>query len=184
LGGEVAEGSLCCSSDEPVFRSRIRAFLDAWRVALSLILRAQSKLSLKYVWSVIRGSLGPDDEVDIDAGVNSEVGDLTDNVGRADDINHTLVDSHLITIPGVGTVTARRATGGDSEGLGGDADGTVGLVSLVLGAEHDLAACRFEGFDFATAEGHSDALVLFLNFLFFFFLLVVHIRAKANFSNK
>ena len=82
----------------------------------------------------------PDNKVDLDSSVNSEVGDLTDDGGRAVDVKDSLVDSHFITIPGIGSVTTRRASGSDSEALGGHAVGSLSLVSGVLGSGDDLRA--------------------------------------------
>ena len=52
-------------------------------------------------------SLLPDDEVDIYAGVNSEVGDLLDDASGAVNVDDSLVDSHLEAVPCLGTLTAR-----------------------------------------------------------------------------
>ena len=98
----------------------------------------------------------PDDEVNLDGGVDSEVGDLTDDGGGAVDVEDTLVDSHFETIPGVGTVTTRGTSGSDSEALGGHAVGTLGLEAGVLGAGNDLRASLFEGLDESGGKSHSD----------------------------
>ena len=57
-----------------------------------------------------------------------------------DKINHTLVDSHLEVFPGVGTLSARGLTGGDTQDLGGHADGTRNLHLLAEGNALDLRA--------------------------------------------
>ena len=46
-------------------------------------------------------------------------------------INHTLVDSHLQMLPGVGTFSARRLAGSDTEVLGRHTDGASHLHLLV-----------------------------------------------------
>ena len=46
-------------------------------------------------------------------------------------INHTLVDSHLQMLPGVGTFSARRLAGSDTEVLGRHTDGSSHLHLLV-----------------------------------------------------
>jgi len=51
-------------------------------------------------------SLFPDNEVDIDGGVDLEGGDVLDHGGWAVDINNSLVDSHLESVPGVGSLSA------------------------------------------------------------------------------
>lgn len=55
-------------------------------------------------------------------------------------VNQSLVDSHLEAIPGLGTLTARRLAGGDTEDLGGKADRALDLELLVLGALDQVAA--------------------------------------------
>jgi hypothetical protein len=50
--------------------------------------------------------------------------------GKIDD---ALVDAHLETVPGLGTLTARSLTGGDAENLGGHASRSTGL-NLLLGS--------------------------------------------------
>ena len=67
------------------------------------------------------------------------------------------MDSHFESIPGVGTLTARRLSGSDSENLGGDSHGTAGLVTLILllGSGDDLSAGLLERSDVSTLEGES-----------------------------
>jgi hypothetical protein len=79
-------------------------------------------------------SLLPDNKVDIYTGVDSEVSDFLDNAGWAVDIDDSLVDSHLESVPGLGTFTARGLTGGNLENLSGDANGSSSFVALVLGS--------------------------------------------------
>jgi hypothetical protein len=122
-------------------------------------------------------SLGPDDEVNINSGVDSEVGDFSDDGSGAHDVDDTLVDFHFILIPGVGTITTRRSTASDGELLGGDSAGTVGLVTLVLGSGNNFGAGGLKGLDLSTAEGHSDALNFFLDFFSFLFVIFLcHFR--------
>ena len=46
-------------------------------------------------------SLLPDNKVDIYAGVDSEISNFLDNAGWAVDIDDSLVDSHLESVPGL-----------------------------------------------------------------------------------
>lgn len=68
----------------------------------------------------------------------------------------TLVDAHLIGVPGLGTLTVRRLTGGDLQVLGGQADGALDAELLVLGAVDELLAHLLERLDIARGEGDSD----------------------------
>jgi len=113
-----------------------------------------------------------DAEHDVDAGVDSEVGDLFDNGGGAPDVNDSLVDAHLVVVVGVGTVTARGTARRDGEHLGGDALGARDLEALLLAAGNDLGAGVFKGLDVTAAEGHSNLVdfLVDLNFLLHVFL--------------
>ena len=77
-------------------------------------------------------SLLPDNQVNIYAGVDSEVSDFLDNAGGAVDIDNSLVDSHLKSVPGLGALSAGGLSGCDFKDLRGDTHGSVGLVALVL----------------------------------------------------
>lgn len=72
------------------------------------------------------------------------------------EVDKTLVDSHLVGVPGLGTLTARGLAGGDLEVLGGQADGTLDAELLVLGTVDELLADLLEGLDVARGEGDSD----------------------------
>ena len=55
-------------------------------------------------------------------------------------VDDTLVDTHLVTIPSLGTLTTGGFAGGDAESLGGDAHGALDLKLLVLGAGDQVVA--------------------------------------------
>lgn len=46
-------------------------------------------------------------------------------------LNQTLVDAHLVGVPGLGTLTVGGLTGGDLEGLGGKTDCHNSIISIV-----------------------------------------------------
>ena len=71
------------------------------------------------------------------------------------DVNDSLVDAHLEAVPGLGTLTARRLTGGDSQNLGGNADGALSLVTLILSSCDDLSAGALKRLGLSASEGHS-----------------------------
>ena len=79
---------------------------------------------------------------------------------RANILNQTLVDTHLVAIPGLGTLTARSLTGGDLEGLGGETDRSLDTEVLVLGTLEDLGADLLEDLDLARGEGDADLVAL------------------------
>lgn len=75
-------------------------------------------------------------------------------------LDETLVDAHLVAIPGLGTLTARSLTGGDLEGLGGQTDRALGAEVLVLSTVDDLSADLLEDLDLAGGKGDADLVAL------------------------
>lgn len=65
------------------------------------------------------------------------------------------MDSHLVGVPGLGTLTTRGLAGGDLEVLGGETDGALDAEVLRLCAVDELGADLLEGLDLA--RGKSDA---------------------------
>jgi uncharacterized protein with LGFP repeats len=122
-------------------------------------------------------SVVPNDQVHVNTGVDSEVGDLLNDAGGAVDVNDSLVNAHLEAVVGVGTITAGGTTSGDGQHLGGDADDATGLVALLFGPGDDFGAGVLKGLDFPTTEGHSDSLDCLLNLFFVSLILFgVHFR--------
>lgn len=77
-------------------------------------------------------------------------------------LDETLVDAHLVAVPGLGTLAARSLTGGDLEGLGRQTDGALDAQVLALGALDDLSADLLEDGDLAGGEGDADLVGLLL----------------------
>ena len=114
----------------------------------------------------MRSSVFPnDDQVDVNLGIEIELGDLLDGAGVAVNVKHAFVDAHLEAIVRVGTITARRAACSHGQHLGGDADGTASLVLKSTGTVDNLGANGLEMLDLARAEGKADTLDVFLYFL-------------------
>ena len=100
-------------------------------------------------------SLLPDNEVDIDGGVNLEVGDVLDGAGWAHDVNNSFVDSHFKSIPGVGSLSTWTFTAGNSQSLCWDSNWSFSLVPLVLGVGNNLGAGFFQWLGLSSSQGHS-----------------------------
>jgi hypothetical protein len=66
------------------------------------------------------------------------------------------VDPHLVGIPSLGTLTVGGLSGGDLQGLGGEADGALDAEVLGLGALEELVADLLEGLNLAGGEGDAD----------------------------
>lgn len=75
---------------------------------------------------------------------------------RIDSLNQTLVDAHLVLVPGLRTLTVGGLTGGDVQGLGGQTDGALDLEGLGAGTVDELLAHLLEGGDLARGEGDTD----------------------------
>lgn len=71
------------------------------------------------------------------------------------------MDSHLESIPGLGSFTTGCLSGGDLEGLGRETDGTLNAELLALGTLDKFLANLLERLDFARGQGNAD-LVSFL----------------------
>jgi len=71
-------------------------------------------------------------------------GDLLHNLGWAVEINNPLVDPHLELVPGLGTLSTRGLTGGDTQGLGWHAHRSLHLQLLVLGSTDQVSTDLFQ----------------------------------------
>lgn len=80
--------------------------------------------------------------------------------GGCNVLDETLVDAHLVEIPGLGTLTARSLTGGDLEVLGGQTNGALDGEVLALGTLEELRADLLEGGDLAAGQGDPDLVSL------------------------
>jgi hypothetical protein len=76
-------------------------------------------------------------------------------------LNQTLVDSHLESIPGLGSFTTGCLSGGNLEGLGWETNGALDAEFLALGTLNKLLADLLERLDFAGGQGDAN-LVSFL----------------------
>lgn len=75
-------------------------------------------------------------------------------------IDDTLVDAHLETIPGLGSLTARGFAGGDSEHLVGHTNGSLDAELLLLGARNQISANLLERTNILRGKGDADAMHL------------------------
>lgn len=96
------------------------------------------------------------DQIDIDGGVNLEGGNILDDRGWAHDVNNSLVDFHHISVPGVGSLTAGRFSGGDSQNFRWNSNWSSYFVSLVFGSGGHLVAGLLEMLDLSTLKLHSE----------------------------
>jgi len=78
--------------------------------------------------------------LNLDSGFDVDGGDLLNDLGGGVEIDHTLVDPQLEFVPGLGSLSARSLTGGDTEGLGGHPHGSLHLKLLLFGSADELGA--------------------------------------------
>jgi hypothetical protein len=86
-------------------------------------------------------------------------------LGEENILDETLVDAHLVLVPGLGTLTVGGLTGGDLKGLGGKTDGTLDMEGLGASTVDELGADLLEGSDLARGEGDTDLVNLLLRLL-------------------
>merc|ERR1712038_462148 len=97
-----------------------------------------------------------DGDLDLHTWFDGDGGDLLDDLGGRVQVDDPLVVPHLETIPGLGTLSARSLTGGDSQGLGGHPDGSLGLEFLLLGTLDKVGAHLLQALDGAAGQGDPD----------------------------
>lgn len=81
-----------------------------------------------------------DGDLDLDASLDRDRGDLLDDLGRRAQVDDALVDAHLQAVPGLGTLTARRLARGDDQVLGRHAHRALRLGVLLLRLGHQVGA--------------------------------------------
>lgn len=104
-------------------------------------------------WRVVR--LGSNGDLNLNTSLDVD-DDLLDGLGGGEEVDETLVDAHLVLVPGLGTLTVGGLTGGDVQGLGGKTDGALDLEGLGAGTVDQLRAHLLEGGDLARGEGDAD----------------------------
>lgn len=129
--------------------------------------------------------LSGDGDLDLDTGLDVD-DDLLDDLGGGVEVDETLVDAHLVAVPGLGTLTTRGLAGGDLEGLGGQTDGALDAQVLALGALDQLGADLLEGLDLAGGQGDPDLVGLGSLKLSLLGLLVRHLELywKVTFTTR
>ena len=83
-------------------------------------------------------------DLDFYARLDTDGGDLLDNLGGTVQIDQPLVDSHLEAIPGLGTLSTRGLTGGDAQNLGRHTHWSLDLQVLVLGSTDQIGTYFFQ----------------------------------------
>ena len=82
-----------------------------------------------------------------------------------DVLDEALVDSHLKSIPGLGTLSAGSLAGGDLQGAGWETDWALDAEILGLGTIDELGADLLKGGDVLGGERDADLVGLLLMLL-------------------
>jgi hypothetical protein len=89
---------------------------------------------------LVGGVVLDESQIDLDSGINLDGGDVLKVIIGASEIDHSLEDSHLESVPGVSTLSARSLSASDLQDLGGNSDGSLNLnVGEVLGSVDELS---------------------------------------------
>lgn len=101
-----------------------------------------------------------DGDLDLYTGLDVDRRDLLDDLGRRVQIDDALVDAHLETIPGLGTLTARRLAGGDAQHLVRHAHRSLDAQLLLLRARDQIGAHLLQRRDVLRRQRDADAVHL------------------------
>jgi hypothetical protein len=108
-----------------------------------------------------------DGDLDVDARLEVDGGQLGDGLLRGVEVDEALVDVHLVAVPRVGTVAARALAGDVVQGARGEADGAADLDAAVLvvlgrllGARHKIGGHLLDGSSVAGPKGDANLVVL------------------------
>lgn len=93
---------------------------------------------------------------DIDTRNHVVSSDTLDDLDRGLNVDQTLVNAHLIGIPGLRTLTIRSFTGGDLENLGGETDGALGVKLSLLGTGDDVVRDGLNALNVSRGDGDAD----------------------------
>ena len=97
-----------------------------------------------------------DGDFDVDSGFDVDGGDVLDDGGRGVHVDQPLVNAHLETVEGLGTLTARALAGSDAKKLGRKTHRALDVELLVLGTLDELATDLLEGLDVARTQSNAD----------------------------
>lgn len=113
-------------------------------------------------------SLSSNGDLHIHTRLDGDLGDLLDDLGWGLQVDDSLVNLHLVSIPGLRTLTVRSLSGGDLQDLGWQSNWTL-LDDVVLDSVvDDVGADLLQLLDLGGGQGDSDLVDLLGLFLDFF----------------
>lgn len=104
--------------------------------------------------------LSCDGDLNLHTWLDVDRGDLLDDLRWGVEVDQSLVDSHLVGVPGLGTLSVRCLSGGDFEDLGWESDWSLDSQFLALGSSNEVGADLLEVLDVSGSEGDSDSVDL------------------------
>ncbi|KAH3664642.1 hypothetical protein OGATHE_003457 [Ogataea polymorpha] len=113
--------------------------------------------------------LSSNGDLDVDTWLNGDLGNLLDRLSWSVQVNVSLVDSHLVSLPGLGTLTVWSLSGRDSQGLSWHSNWTLFEKVLSLSVLDDVLRHLLKLLDLGGDQGDSDLVDFwFFNDLLFF----------------
>ena len=98
-----------------------------------------------------------DIDVDINSWLQFERSDFLDEFGWAEQVDNSLVDSHFVSVPSVGSLSTWGLPGGNSQTFGWDPDWAFSFEVVILGSVDDLTASGFQWLYVQSSDGQSIA---------------------------
>ena len=151
LSGRVGASKKLKCTFHTQFQHSIHAFVLDNRVLAIYLCKSCAPKQIVF----IRHNLSSNSNLNLDTCLHVD-DDLLNNLGWGVQVDQALVNAHLVEVPGLGTFTVGRLTGGNLQVLGGKANRALDTEVLGLGALNELGADLLERVDLAGGEGDSD----------------------------
>ena len=134
----------------------LNCFLNFFFCVLSLF-RIRCRTYNKHISCFSRLSVGNGD-LNLYTGFDGDGCDLLHDLGRGVKVDHALVDAHLESIPGLGTLSARSLPCGDAQNFGWHANGSLYFQLLLLGSTDQVSADLFQALNVPGGECNADTM--------------------------
>jgi len=95
-------------------------------------------------------------DLDLNSGLERDGGDLLDDIGGRGQVDQSLVDPHLVSVPSLGTLTTGGLSGGVLEDLGGESNGSLDVEVPVLGSVDKITTELLQRLNVPGGKGDPD----------------------------
>lgn len=107
-------------------------------------------------YSERKARLSGNSNLNVHTWLHVEDGDLLDEGSWGLQVNDSLVDSHLVSVPSLRTLTVRGLSGGDLQDLGWHSNRTLLDNLVVVGVLDDVGTDLLQGLDLGGGQGDLD----------------------------